>query len=370
MEEFLRVKLNTRDLYNVNVYETVNYMRSNPNIPVNPTWAYAKQIVSNATCSLKEPALKFDRLVPRDKTPVNIEKVVIKTIKLFYVKSDVHIPVTLRMDYIHPMLKPLKEQQEQLAKVMMNGIETGFAQVAPKSEGRVDIYQQNPPPNFLPLHQKFIDAIPLINDHNIKNGIFEISNQECHVLGMDMEPTVYTKLETKVKLKNVQSYFAVPPDHVLAWTLLMTDEQRRKHGVYAEEYYQPPPNGRMDLPDRLLYYFVPDVLFHQLYNGVLNGWCTMVDLVALRDLHMEYYSTKKTYTLTPTSNIVECHLSIIYTAFPSALTQEEINCMACTLPEDFPSFNESIVRKHQEELYKIEQEKIKKTQHTIQTEQK
>ncbi len=357
MEEYLKVKLNTPTLYGINVYELINYYKDPSSTEaVSPTWVFSKTIVTNVTSSASDPVWKFDRTTPRCGTAVDLEKVVVRTIKLRYIKSTCNVSVSLRIPYIHSAFKKTKDEQEALAKNMMAGQVIGFAMAQPGFDGAVDIYQQHVPPNFLPLNDAFLKSVPLFNERNIRNGILQIPYDDCIRLNLEMEPTVWdvsgSGSKTKIPPKAVQSYFCVPPDHALAWPLNMTFEQRLRHGIYTEDFYVMPPTP--DLPDMLVFYLVPDVFFNQLYESCVTLWMNVTQPVPLNSLTMEYHPVAA-----PVTGDVKCTLSVVMYTVPSSLTPEYIDTMACVLPVDFPSFNESAVFRKQRESHKAEQDKIK-----------
>lgn len=341
------------DLKTVNVYQANGADPLPAWGPVRSVVATGRQVFSNNP-ALQTESIAYSRTQPREADRFNgqdidLSRVAVTSIGISYVSNQIDSDVALHCNYVHPLFSRQFEEKDQVSR-KMQGIPLAFSFVPKKAdESRLE-YALQPVENLLLLDKRFIRSTMLINEHNVRNGIVEIPAEVCAKAGLPKNPTVYTKTGSKTKL-NAESYFAVPPDHVLAWTLLQTHDQRRRHGIYALD---------LVVENRLLYFLVTSDTLQGLHTSFTQTWLNRVHFVPLDSIRLSatIFNQEADGALTVTARVM-------YSGAPASLTEQDINSLAPVLPQEFPSFAFSASMRRGEEMaakmFAAQKETAKKT---------
>jgi hypothetical protein len=343
------------DLETLNVYKTA----PNDKDPL-PAWGPVRSVMATGTQvfsndpSLRTNNVAYDRTQPRpadrfNGEEIDLNRVAVRSIGVSYVSNKTDSDAALHCNYVHPLFSRQFAEKNEVSK-KMQGIPLAFSFV-PKhaNESRLE-YALQPVENLLLMDKRFIRSTMLINETNVRNGIVEIPVEICEKAGLPKNPTVYTKNGTKTKL-NAEKYFAVPPDHVLAWTLLQTHDQRRRHGIYALD---------LVVKNRLLYFLVTSDTLQGLHASFTQTWLNRVHFIPLDAIQMSatLFNQEASGALTVT-------FRVMYMGAPASLTEEFVNRLAPVLPQEFPSFAFSASMRRGEEMaakiFAAQKETAKKT---------
>ena len=323
--QFIQTKFPGEDLYGVNVYGSKSV----------PCWAPCQEFATNATTNTDNNILQFTTMQPRNGDRIDETKVAVRTIMLRHANNQCDTDVALRSNYIHPAFE---ETESLFAKmVSASGAPGGAFVTIPKGYNKgLPAYSLKYDEESLYLNPAFIKTMMHVNNINIMNGIQLIDPELCGRAQLPKSVTVYTPNGTKTR-EDAECYYAIPPDHILAWTLDMTDEQRAKHGSYALELL---------VKDRLMYYLVPDWCFLKLYKIVEDNWLGKVHLVSMHDLAIEFIPRDPTVELKK----VSIQMTFSFTGSPT-VCEETLSDMAPVTHADFPLFRQTAAAKTEEEDY-------------------
>jgi len=330
-----------QDLYTLEVY--------GPNAM--PCWFPCKEFSTNATTDTDNNKIVFDKTQPRTGEQIDETKVAVRTIMLRYAENKCDTDVALRMNYIHPAFAETEKQFNDMITAA-GGIGGAFAIIPKNSSGGLTCYSLKYDGKSLYLNPAFIKTLMHITEDNILNGVQTIPPEVCEKAQLEKNVTVYTVGGGKTK-REAECYYVVPPDHVLAWTLEMTQFQRTKHGNYALELH---------VKDRLLYYLVPDWCFMKLYNDFCINWLGKVHLISMHDLAVEFIPRKQV-------PLQKVSVQFAFSFTGSVIVPKEVSDnMAPVTHTDFPLFRQTVAIKTEEEDYAkmiAEQEKKSKEERKL-----
>ena len=299
-----------------------------------PCWEPCRDVSPFVTTNTTNNRLVFDKTQPRNpynNIPVDTTKVAIRTWLLRHAVNNCDSDVFLRTNYIHPIYKTESEERAKLFNRMTGTTAGGsFVTIPGKFNGSINKYALKWDESTLPLNPVFIKMMMHINTDNVLNGIQTISPELCALGGLD-----------KLTLgKEAQCYYAVPPDHILAWTLDVPEYVLEQNEVYARE---------LTAGNRLLYYLIPDWCFMKLYVKLTRpgGWVDIVDLVSIHDLAVEFIPKNP---LKVNSSTVELQMSITYTCSPPIPTNVLEN-MAPVIHPEFPTYRDISTKAFEEKDY-------------------
>lgn len=298
-----------------------------------PAWALARDVSCTATVDANSGIMKFDRTQPRNKyndIDIDLNRVIMRSVTLKYAKNTTKDKVVVRLAHTPIHYKEGQDQLDQIAKTVSKDIPIGFAAIdAGANEPRQDIAMCEIP-EIMPTQKAFIHTMTLINESNIWNGIIHIPPEVCKAAGLDMRPTVkqYTGEKTKFQF---ESYYAVPPDHILSWPYHLTHHQRLRYGVHAIDFV-------ILGTDRRMFYLVGDECFNMIFNDCWKNWNpeSTVEVRPLNEFNVTFH--KVTQKSGPNEGNVELTLNVTYTGFPQNIPQDVLNSLAPVLDNNFPPF--------------------------------
>lgn len=317
----------------------------------NSTVACWEPVSDNSTIATKKADgdLRFDRMLPRTSfqdRPIDLNGgVALRSALLKYAKNPSVNPLYVQTEYRHPAFAAQEEQFDRMIE-SVGSIPGCFARIPPNFNGNVSAFALRASDSILYLQSYFIKTMWFINEINIKNGIIQIPPELCAAAQLKGNVSVYTAHDTKTAM-TASCYYAIAPDHILAWTLALPEFQRKRHGVYAEEIY---------IDHSLWCYLIPDWCLHSLYTSFYHNWLNRVDKIPLSELQ----SMINVVGSEPETMI---RLSVSYLCAPM-LSLEEINRLAPVMHPDFPLFTQSAAMKAHiyDEQERREQEKKKITE--------
>lgn len=277
----------------------------------------------------------------------DMSAVCVHTILLKRARNPYPVNVALSLNFKHKKFEEAENEYDKLAAAM-GYVPGAFEVISANFDGPLQSYALKP--GSFELGPAFAKTNYYLTGDNLFNGIVKIPPEICMQAGLPNRPVVYTPHGTKVPLDQIQVYFAVPPDHVLAWKLILLHEQRRKRGIYAEEFYQ---------EDLIKYYLVPDVCMRILIQEFNIEWASAIDRRPLHSVGINVVPQTTNVQYDP-NHPIQLDVGVGYVCFPR-LSQEAISKLAPVVHPDMPTFQSiSSVARQQAELEKIIKEQEKK----------
>lgn len=314
-----------------------------------PAWALARDVPTTATIDSTTGVMRYDRTQPRSKykgIDVNLDRVIMRSMSLKYAKNTTLDDYVVRLNYTPAAYREGQSHLDTISQAISPNIPIGFAVINKGvNESRTEIALcENP--EIITTQKSFIHTMTLINESNIKNGVIELPREVCLQANLDMTPTVQQADGTRTKF-NFYTYYAVPPDHVLAWTLKLTDYQRRRFGVHAVDFI-------VEETGRFMYYLVGDECLQMLVHDCATNWLNegAIEVHPLSKFNITFHNT----TNNGEGN-VELTLNVTFTAFPQNIPQNVLQSLAPTTSPNFPLFIHSKRCRDIMDFDRIEQEK-------------
>lgn len=326
---------------------TVQFDVRNPD----PEKQAVRCVVGSDLCRMMdspEPPDKSKVVHPRTKQPfqVDLERVYPYSVVTRHVRSDLPIPVVMRLNYYHSGLNVLERLEEHDDFMTIGGsIKGAYIAIERTPDCGKDMsvagLQRR---EFSYCNEFFVATMALVNEDNLRNGIVPLPPDLCLAAGLpiyrgapeppeellagamdelcdeaegmsisedhversstsrsreEMVRDFKSKWEENAermvqaqKYKRVSMFYAVPINHVLAWGL-QSEEYCRRHQVFREEFFfSPPPeaagkDGKMP-DDILLYYLVPDVTFDAIMANFCARWMGKVDARPLKSIAFDF----------------------------------------------------------------------------------
>ncbi len=265
--------------------------------------------------------------------PVNMDRVHIYNIISRHVRSTVPgIHVAVRLNFVHAGW-PKAVRDRDAMNVAAGGIRGEYYTIKPTAEAARGIDLRNavamPQLDFSSVNAQFIATMALINEHNIMNGVIDIPRDACLAMRLpvfrhDWTPPVLDEARelrdvpedrraeaTLVMRKQfaarvaamqaardqavqesacIESFKALPADHVLAWGLRSTAlTERFGYRALTFEFVPAKDNPRgLPLVQHMLYFLVDNITFARLLADVQRFWVPMLDTRPLRSVAFEF----------------------------------------------------------------------------------
>lgn len=270
---------------------------------------------------LPPPKLAFKNPETKQAMEVDLDRVYPFSVVTRHVRSNVPIPVALRLNFYHQSLNVLEKQEEHDDLLAIGGaIKGAFTSVSATPAYGEDVEVASlKRRQFSYCNEFFAQTMALVNEDNLGNGIVSIPPETCREAGLrifegapeppedwtltqamddmdissssdDRTVQFKSKWMAEAEKRNmfpITHYYAVPINHVLAWGL-HSKEYATLHRVDREEFYFTPPppppetgaakvKGPLGAGDILLYYLVSDVSMKALRADFALHWMGKVD---------------------------------------------------------------------------------------------
>lgn len=335
---------------------------------------------------LPTPKLAFKKPGTQDPMEVDLDRVYPFSVITRHVRSNVPIPVAIRLNFYHQHLNVLEKQEEHDELLAIGGaIKGAFTSVSATPPYGEDVEVASlKRRQFSYCNEFFVSTMALINEDNLYHGIVKIPPDVCKTAGLRIfegipEPpddwVIADALEMmdiskdersaqfkakwveeaeKQKMFAISHYYAVPINHVLAWGL-QTKEYAAAHKVDREEFYFTPPptqgggggvkpKGFLGAGDILLYYLVSDVSMKAMREDFDKHWVGKTDQRSLNSMGFDMIpmTGAKRYPGLPqdtesvTVDTLVVRSTFSYMVAPK-LSRAQVANLAPTLSPTFPS---------------------------------
>lgn len=335
---------------------------------------------------LPPPALAFKHPQTKQPIEVDLDHVYPFSVITRHVRSNVPIPVAVRLNFYHQSLNKLEKQEEHDELLAIGGaIKGAYTSVSATPAYGEDVEVAGlKRRQFSYCNEFFVSTMALVNEDNLKHGIVKIPPEICKEAGLlifqgvpeppkDWEDAElaeglgamdiseddrsakfkakWTAEAEKRKMFPICHYYAVPINHVLAWGL-HSKEYAASHKVSREEFYFTPPlpkdkslpKGPLGAGDILLYYLVSDVSMKAMHEDFQEHWIGKVDCRPLNDMGIDMIpmtGARRYPGLPPDTEQVTVDTLMVRSTFAymvaPKLSREQIANLAPTLCPTFPS---------------------------------
>lgn len=301
--------------------EGVRYDIRNPNPEAQAIRCTVGTEQCKMMCSPEPPATqRFKHPATKMPMALDFDRVCPYSVVTRHVRSDLDVPVVVRLNFYHQGLNVLEKQEEHDDLLALGGsIKGAYMSVerTPPFGKDVELHALKRR-EFSYCNEFFAATMALINNDNLRNGLVVLPPDLCLAAGLPIwrgapEPPEDVLLagafsglsmsagdqqraaqeareEFQAKWlaktanqKRVSYFVAVPINHVLAWGL-HSEDYCVQHGVRREEFFFSPPleaakAAGMPRPDDiLLYYLVPDVTLEAMIVNFKERWMGRVDV--------------------------------------------------------------------------------------------
>jgi hypothetical protein len=251
--------------------------------------------------------------------------------------------IFVRLNYYHKGINELqKAEAHDNIIAAAGGIKGAFLAIGPGAEDKeLDVVPLSSLA-FGPTNEAFTETMALINEDNLLNGVHHVPRDVClaaglpvyrgapeisdetlaaMLSGMSIDPQDAPAVKQKLRVKwedqidasqKIDSFYAVPERHVLAWGAI--------HGmVHAEK-----------MPG---YFLIADVYFKRVVEQFRVTWMNKVDTRPLGDVAFEFLTPQAGSAGAPTTLSLRSYLT--YVAPPQGLTREYVATLMPMLSDGF-----------------------------------
>lgn len=264
------------------------------------------------------------------KMEADLERVCPFSVVTRHVRSNVPIPVAVRLNFYHASLNELEKQEEHDELLAIGGaIKGAYMSISPTPPYGEDVeVAALKRRQFSYCNEFFASTMALVNEDNLQNGIIKIPPEVCREAGLRVfngapePPDDWVLIDAMERMDMseddndraaqfksqwiaqaerqgqfpISHYYAVPINHVLAWGL-QSKEYAAVHKVDREEFFFTPVlpptatkekvSGPLGAGDILLYYLVSDVSMKAIQDDFTKHWMGKVDARPLDSIGFE-----------------------------------------------------------------------------------